>query len=173
MTRIPGRPDRENDVDHSYMLAMMGWFLASYFPRLDRDTVIRMGLIHDMAEVHAGDTYIFADKTHLSTKQQREAEALAKLAADWPDFPEMSELLSHYERLDTEEAKFVYALDKVMPIIISVIGGGRDFQDYNVSLEIMHQNKRDKVAVSPEINEYYNELLELLRGMPHLFEKQR
>jgi hypothetical protein len=35
----------------------------------------------------------------------------------------------------------------------------------------MHQNKRDKVAVSPEINQYYNELLEVLRDMPHLFEK--
>jgi 5'-deoxynucleotidase YfbR-like HD superfamily hydrolase len=153
------------------MLAMMGWFLASYFPHLDRDIVIRMGLIHDIAEVHAGDTFVFGASEHLTTKQQREAEAVAKLAADWPDFPEMSKLLAHYEHRDTEEAKFVYALDKVMPIIISIIGGGRDFQDYDVTLEIMHQNKRDKVAVSPEINQYYNELLEVLRDMPHLFKK--
>lgn len=169
VTRIPGKPDRENDIDHSYTLAMMAWFLSAYFPHLDRDTVIRMSLVHDLTEIHAGDTFVFGDGKHLSTKQQREAAALAKLAADWPDFPEITNLLEHYERRDTEEAKFVYALDKVMPIIISLIGGGRDFQDYNVTLDKMHAQKRDKVSISPEVNEYYNELLEVLRGMPHLF----
>ncbi len=173
VTRIPGTPQRENDIDHSYTLAMMAWFLAPYFPHLNRDMLIRMSLIHDLTEIHAGDTFVFAEHEHLSTKGQREAEALAKLAADWPDFPEMAELLEHYEHRDTEEAKFVYALDKVMPIIISVIGGGRDFQDYDVTLELMHEQKRDKVSVSPEVNEYYNELLDVLRGMPHLFSKPK
>jgi putative hydrolase of HD superfamily len=169
VTRIPGKAERENDIDHSYTLAMMAWFLAAYFPRLDRDMVIRMSLVHDLTEVHAGDTFAFGDGQHLTTKQQREADALAKLAADWPDFPELAALLQDYEHRDSEEAKFVYALDKVMPIMLSIIGGGRDFQDYDVTLAAMHEQKRDKVSVSPEINDYYNELLEVLRGMPHLF----
>jgi putative hydrolase of HD superfamily len=169
VTRIPGKPDRENDIDHSYTLAMMAWFLSAYFPHLDRDTVIRMSLVHDITEVHAGDTFVFGERQHLSTKHQREAEALEKLAADWPDFPELTELVIDYENRSTEEAKFVYALDKLMPIILSIIGGGRDFQDYDVTLELMHEQKRDKVAVSPEVNEYYQELLKVLRGMPHLF----
>jgi putative hydrolase of HD superfamily len=173
VTRIPGKPERENDVDHSYTLAMMAWFLSSYFPRLNRDTVIRMSLVHDLTEVHAGDTFVFGNGDHLTTKERREADALAKLAADWPDFPELVELLNDYEHRDSEEAKFVYALDKVMPIIISLIGGGRDFQDYDVTLELMHEQKRDKVSVSPEVNEYYNELLAVLRGMPHLFPKPK
>jgi putative hydrolase of HD superfamily len=173
VTRIPGKPDRENDIDHSYTLAMMAWFLSSYFPHLDRDTVIRMSLVHDLTEVHAGDTFVFGNNDHLTTKEQRETEALTKLAADWPDFPEMHALLEHYEQRDSEEAKFVYALDKVMPIIISVIGGGRDFQDYDVTLELMHEQKRNRVSVSPEINEYYTELIEVLRGMPHLFPKPK
>jgi putative hydrolase of HD superfamily len=172
VTRIPGTPQRENDVDHSYSLAMMAWFLAPYFPHLDRDTLIRMSLIHDLTEVHAGDTFVFGEDDHLVSKGQREADALTRLAADWPDFTEMNELLEHYEQRDSEEAKFVYALDKVMPIILSIIGGGRDFQDYNVTLELMHKQKQDKVAVSPEINEYYAELLEVLRDMPHLFPQQ-
>jgi len=169
VTRIPGRPERENDVDHSYSLAMMAWFLTPYFPHLDRDTLIRMSLIHDLTEVHAGDTFVFGEHEHLSSKNDREKAALTRLAADWPDWPEMAELLKHYEDRSSEEAKFVYALDKVMPIILSIIGGGRDFQDYNVTLELMHEQKRGKVSVSPEINEYYTELLEVLRTMPHLF----
>jgi len=173
VTRIPGKPERENDVDHSYTLAMMAWFLSSYFPRLNRDIVIRMSLIHDLTEVHAGDTFVFGDGDHITSKQQREADALAKLAAEWPDFPEMATLLEQYESRSTEEAKFVYALDKIMPILISVIGGGRDFQDYDVTLAVMHEEKQHKVAVSPEVNEYYNELLEVLRGMPHLFPKAK
>jgi putative hydrolases of HD superfamily len=171
VTRIPGIEQRENDIEHSYVLAMMGWFLAPFFPHLDRDKIIRMSLVHDLAEIHAGDTFVFGHQDHLSSKEQREADALTRLAADWPDFPEMVELQQHYEKHDDEEAKFVYALDKIMPIIISIIGGGRDFQDYNITLENMHENKRDKVIVSPEVNEYYYELLDVLRQHPHLFPK--
>ncbi len=169
VTRIPGTQERENDVDHSYTLAMTAWFLAPYFPELDRDTVIRMALVHDLTEIHAGDTFVFGEAHHRASKQQREATALARLAADWPDFPEMSSLAHQYEARSSNEAKFVYALDKVMPILISVLGGGRDFKDYDVTIAVMHAEKRDKVALSAPVNDYYNELLEVLRTMPHLF----
>jgi putative hydrolase of HD superfamily len=167
---IPGTETWENDVDHSYNLAMMGWFLAPYFPGLDRDTVIRMSLIHDLLEVHSGDTPVFGSDAHISTKHQREAAAIAKLAADWPDFPEMNELLSHYENHKSAEAKFVYALDKVMPLILGTFNSGHDYKDQNVTKTAAHDAKRHKVALSPPIDQYYNELLELLaKDHPQFF----
>lgn len=30
--------ENENDIEHSYSLAMTAWFLGQYFPELDRDT---------------------------------------------------------------------------------------------------------------------------------------
>ncbi|HSX36413.1 MAG TPA: HD domain-containing protein [Patescibacteria group bacterium] len=160
--RIPGTKQLENDVDHSYTLAMMAWFLAPHFPELDRDMVIRMSLVHDIIEVHAGDTPVFGDSEHLGTKAQREADALAQLTIDWPDFPEMTRILHEYEARDNDEAMFVYALDKAMPLIMGTFNGGLDYRGQNVTQEAAHASKRHKVALSPPINDYYYELLDLL-----------
>lgn len=32
----------ENDVEHSYVLAMMAWYVGSYFPELDNNLLIRL-----------------------------------------------------------------------------------------------------------------------------------
>ncbi|HSX30310.1 MAG TPA: HD domain-containing protein [Candidatus Saccharimonadales bacterium] len=170
--RIPGTEELENDVDHTYALAMLAWFLAPHFPELNRDTVIRISLAHDLLEVHSGDTPVFGSRKHLDTKAEREAAALTQLAADWPDFPELHALLEDYEVRGSDEAKFVYALDKVAPIIMGALNGGLDYRGQNVTKAASHASKSDKVALSPPVDEYYHELLDLLDAeYPEFFAK--
>src|SRR5487761_1693983 len=88
VTHVPGKFEPENDTEHSYNLALSAWFLAQYFPHLDRDKIIRYALVHDLVEIHAGDTYIYADQATIDTKKEREHAALLQLEKDWPDFPE-------------------------------------------------------------------------------------
>lgn len=114
---------QENDTEHSYNLAMTAWFMAEYFPELDRDLIIRLALVHDMVEIHAGDTYIYADTEVLATKRDREAQALQQLKADWSDFPEMTQHIEDYEHRTSAESRFVYALDKIMPMMLIYING--------------------------------------------------
>jgi len=160
--------EAENDIEHSYSLAMTAWYIAQYFPELDRDTIIRYSLIHDLVEVHAGDTYIYADAATLASKQQREADALQKLTQDWQDFPELSADIAAYEKLDTPESAFVYALDKIMPIMVIYIGEGYTWKLEKITLEMLHDKKKDKISISPEIMHYYTALYELLQKSPHL-----
>jgi len=164
-----GKIIKENDVEHSYFLAMMAWYLASFFPKLDRDLLIRTALVHDLVEVYAGDTYIYADEAVLSTKQKREKEAAEKIVNEWPDFPQMNKLIEDYEVKKTDEAKFIYALDKIMPIILNLISGGVTWKTMDISLEKLHKNKKDKVAVSKEVNDYYEEIYKILESSSHLF----
>jgi len=167
---IPGLlEEQENDAEHSYTLAMAGWFLAQYFPKLDRNTVIRLGLVHDLVEVHAGDTYFYAHESVLATKKQREQEAYEQLVKEWSDFPDLTEAIKEYEDLKTEESRFVYALDKIMPIVMIFLGKGHTWQKEKITLEMLHSKKKDKVVLSPEINEYYDQLCELLRQNQHFF----
>jgi putative hydrolases of HD superfamily len=171
---LPGRqPQRENDMEHSYTLAVAAWFLAHYFPDLDRDKVIRYALAHDIVEVHAGDTYIFADDDSIATKKERERAALERIKQDWPDFTELTQSMEAYEERSTPEAKFVYALDKIMPIMLNYLSQGHGWRKHNVTIDMLHQNKKDKVALSPEIQEYYNELLVLLRKHAHYFSGEK
>jgi putative hydrolases of HD superfamily len=167
---LPGKTGRlENDTEHSYNLAMMAWFLAQYFPQIDRDAVIRLALVHDLVEIHAGDTFPFNNHAQVATKQQREMAALHKLAAEWTDFPEMVETLRAYEARETEAAKFVYALDKLMPPLVNIIEGGRTWREHSVTLTHLQAVKTEKVAISPEISPYYADILDILSARPELF----
>lgn len=166
---VPGREAPENDVEHSYNLAMAAWFLSESFPQLDRDKVIRYALVHDLVEVHAGDTYVYADEELLASKAAREAEALKQLHHDWKDFGELTSTIEEYEQKADNEARFVYALDKIMPILVILATDGKTWKDRGVSFKQLRDSKIPKVAKSPEIVPYFDELLKLLEKQPELF----
>lgn len=166
---MPDTFARENDVEHSYSLTMMAWFLAEYFPKLDRDKIIRYALAHDLVEIHAGDTHVFADQDAIASKTARETAALDQLEKDWPDFPGLIAAMRAYETRDEEEAKFVYALDKIMPIILVFLAEGHSWQKEHITPKQLHDVKRERVKVSPEIAPYYDELRALIGQHPHYF----
>lgn len=168
---VPGREAPENDVEHSYNLAMAAWFLAESFPELDRDKVIRYALIHDIVEVHAGDTYALADAEELAAKPAREAAALKKIKVDWKDFGDMANAMHDYELKIDQEANFVYALDKLMPIIVMMISKGTTWKDRGVKFEDVRKSKESKVAKSPRIVPYFEELVTLLEDNQDIFAK--
>ncbi|HEV2403561.1 MAG TPA: HD domain-containing protein [Candidatus Saccharimonadales bacterium] len=169
VAHVPGKFEQENDTEHSYNLALSAWYLAEYFPWLDHDKVIRLALVHDLVEVHAGDTYIYGEQSAIDTKQEREHAALLQIQKDWPDFPDMTVAIKEYEARGSEEAKFVYALDKIMPIMLIFLGNGYSWQKGQITLEKLHATKLPKVAVSSAIKPYYDQLYELLERHRHYF----
>lgn len=168
---IPDGSRHENDTEHSYNLAMSAWYLSQFFDHLDRDTVIRIAMVHDLVEIHAGDTYFYADASTLRTKAKREAAALQRLRKEWADFPEMTNMIAAYEHRTSEEAKFVYALDKIMPVMVIYLGGGHTWKQHNITHQMLHDGKKQKVTASKEISHYYNQLHALLLDNPELFAK--
>jgi 5'-deoxynucleotidase YfbR-like HD superfamily hydrolase len=172
VVHIPKTHAHENDTEHSYNLAMMAWFLSTYFPKLDQNLVIRYALVHDLVEVHAGDTYIYADQAQLDSKQAREAAALQQLTGEWPDFADLTKTIGQYEQRNDEESRFIYALDKIMPIIVIFLAEGYSWHKEKVALDQLHEAKKHKVAVAPEIAPYYDELYALLLQHPHYFPAQ-
>lgn len=158
----------ENDTEHSYNLAMAAWFLVKWFPRLDKNLLIQYALIHDFVEVHAGDTYIYGNPDQLDSKVQREAEALKKLEKDWADFPDMIESIHTYEDKTTPEARFVYALDKLMPVMVIYIHKGYTWKKKLVTAKMLYDHKLEQVSKSPEVLPYFIQLHELLLAHPEI-----
>ncbi|MFZ2545099.1 MAG: HD domain-containing protein [Candidatus Saccharimonadales bacterium] len=158
----------ENDTEHSYNLAMTAWYLAKWFPSLDRETVIKVGLAHDFVEIYAGDTYIYASKEELATKKEREQAALERLLQEWPDFDDIFAAINAYESKDSNEAKFVYALDKIMPIIAVYINDGHSWKEQDITVKMLHSVKNGKVSISPEVVPYYDALMEILIHHPEV-----
>lgn len=167
---FPGTDRQENDQEHSYSLAMTAWYLAeSNKLPLDIEKVLKYALVHDLVEVFAGDTYIYGDAAHLASKVEREEKAAKQLLAEHPEFQELHDCIAAYMRHAEPESKFVYALDKILPVLLIYADGGRTWKEENITLEMLISHKADKVAVSPEIETYFNELIGLLRGEKGLF----
>lgn len=163
--RIKGGGRWENDVEHSYSLAMLAWYIldTERLP-LDRDRVFRYALAHDLVEVYAGDTYLYSeDKAFLDSKPERERLAAERLQEEFPEIPEMHAAISGYVTKEDAESRFVYALDKIEPILKIYLAGGETWQEKGVTLSMLYESKRDKVALSPEIQPYFDELMQLLR----------
>lgn len=160
----------ETDTEHSYTLAMAAWFITQNVPHLDTNKCIRYALAHDLIEVHAGDTFAY-DKNEQShrSKAQRELDARNKLRHDWPDFGELHEAIESYELRTDAESRFVYALDKLMPMVLNVLGAGKSWHEHNLSLDDVKVQKASKVAASPEITALYDELIGILEKNPQYF----
>lgn len=167
---IPGEKQRsETDTEHSFSLAMTAWFLSQYYEKLNTDKVIRYALVHDLVEIYAGDTFAFAKEDDLKSKHHREAASLIRIKNEWKDFSEMIEAIEAYENKSDSESRFVYALDKIMPPLIIFMGKGGTWRAQKITFDMHHGKKSAQVAASPEIEQYYKELVELMRENIHYF----
>ncbi|MCL2280308.1 HD domain-containing protein [Candidatus Saccharibacteria bacterium] len=161
----------ENDTEHSYDLAMTAWFISQYFPELDSNKIIRLALVHDLVEIYAGDVFAHSSAEEQKKKLISEAKSIKKIVKDWPDFPEMLGAIKDYEKRDTPEARFVYALDKIMPPMLIYINDGYSWRANGVTVKMFYDNKVEKMKLSPEIFPYFDELYELLLTRPDLIKR--
>lgn len=154
--------DAETDVEHSFGLAITCWYLHPHIASdLDIGKILEYALAHDIVEIHAGDTYIF-DSENMKTKEQRERNAVVKLRQDWPDFGQLVDRTEEYMARANEEAKFVKAVDKLLPIIMIELGNPKTWwRSHEVTLEIVKNNKRS-IEVSDYMKPYYEKLIDWL-----------
>src|SRR5579862_6311681 len=128
----------ENDEEHQYQLALVCWFVVDNDNlSLDRYKVMGMAMVHDVLEVHAGDTVAFAAKDIISEQAHKEQLAVDKLRAEWPTFTSLHDLIHEYEQCVSHEAKFVYSMDKLLPIINNYLYEGKAWKEHQVSFEKM------------------------------------
>lgn len=163
--RVPFLADNnqpENDVEHSYGLAITCWFLHDKIaPELDLLKIFQYSLAHDIVELHAGDTYIF-DKERVASKDEREREALKIIAKDWHDFDDLSIYANGYMDKVDEEARFVKAIDKLLPVLMIDIGVGRKhWKDLGITLDMEIEHKKS-IRVSSIAAPYYELLIKWL-----------
>jgi putative hydrolase of HD superfamily len=161
----------ENDAEHSFQLAMLCWYYASTNNlNLDIDKVIKYALVHDLVEIYAGDTYVYEkDIAYLNSKADREHQALMKITGEFADFPELPMLIAEYELRDSEEAKYVYAFDKIIPILNIFNDQGRTWQRGDVNLDMLIEAKDLKIRVSKDLVSLWEDLVRLLNENSHYF----
>jgi putative hydrolase of HD superfamily len=167
--RPPGREAYENDAEHSYQLAMMAWYInESCELGYDTALLLHYALAHDLVEVYAGDVAIL-DHAARAGKAEREAAALERIAGEFAEFGGLVELIRQYERLEDREARFVKALDKVMPMMLTYLERGGVWRERGLSRKELLDNKDQTTGIDPDVGELWRALRVVIEAEPGLF----
>jgi putative hydrolase of HD superfamily len=163
----------ENDAEHSWSLALLACALAPEVnKKLDVGKICQFAIAHDLVEIFADDTSNFADPEKVASKDVREEQALRKIEIEYAHFPWIVDTIHAYERKDTEEAKFVYALDKYLPVYFDYLDHAKLFRERKLTLDAYNkilEPHREKAHAHPAVAEYYDEIRDLINQHPEYF----
>lgn len=126
--RITAHPDGqrlETDTDHTVMLGMVACAFADRYnmlphfgyARLRVGKIAQFALVHDLVEAYAGDTptLVHMEDDAKAAKTAREHAAYVRISREFTALPWIAETIEEYERNICREARFVKAMDKLMP----------------------------------------------------------
>lgn len=103
----------ESDADHSFGVALLTMMLAP--EKLNKQKCIELALVHDLAEIYAGD-FTPHDNISKEDKDKLEREGASRLAKEL-NWPQLVDLIDEYNDKKTPEARFVNLLDKLETIM--------------------------------------------------------
>lgn len=167
----------ETDTDHTVMLAVIACAFAERinaederYPRYDVGRVAQFAIVHDLVEAYAGDTNSLIARTDVGpddatrTKEAREAAALARIRSEFAaDFPWLTDTIDAYESLVSPEARFVKALDKVLPNITHLLNGGATLRQHGVDASNIDAMRATYAADQPAVMALYADVHARLR----------
>jgi putative hydrolase of HD superfamily len=151
----------ENSAEHSWHLAMAVLSFQRCFggKNFDLGKALEMALLHDVVEIDAGDTFIYADQ---SKKQEEEKRAAKRIFGILPQAigADLKSTWEHFEEKNTPEAKLVAALDRFLPLYSNHLNQGHSWKKHGVKLaQVIEKNKAPIEAASPELWAYAEVLL--------------
>lgn len=153
---------RENDVEHSWHLAVMAMLLQEYANEpVDLAKVIKMVLLHDLVEIDAGDTFCYDLEAGLD-KEDREQQAADRLYGLLPEDQEKEfrALWEEFEAKETPEAKFAACLDRLQPFLNNFYTQGGTWRMHDVPSSMVQKRMAPVGEVSPVLGDLVDRLLE-------------
>lgn len=135
-TKPVGLARYENSAEHSWHVCLSALMLHKYANEpVDINRVIKMLLIHDLGEIDAGDTIIYASETPENKAfEQAGIERVFALLPAGEAEPYLT-LWTEFEAGETSDAKFAKAIDRVPPLLHNLHGEGHSWKDNQVAKE--------------------------------------
>lgn len=126
----------ENDAEHSWTIALMAVVLREHARApVDLERVLTMLLIHDLVEIDAGDTFLYAaERADAHAKEQIAAERIfGLLPAD--QATRFRDLWEEFEARQTVDSRFAGALDRLEPVLQNWSNGGTSWVENHIKKE--------------------------------------
>jgi putative hydrolase of HD superfamily len=161
-TSILGGERRENSAEHSWHLGIMALTLAEYAgDAIDLLRVVRMLLIHDLVEIDAGDTFCYDAQANLS-KAAREQAAADRIFGLLPagQGRELHALWEEFEAVETAEARFANALDRLQPLLHNYHNQGGTWRAHGITRDAVLRRMAPIQEGAPMLWPYVLEVVE-------------
>jgi putative hydrolase of HD superfamily len=160
---VSGTRRLENSAEHSWHVALMGWLLCEHAPpTVNPDRVVRMLLVHDLVEIDAGDTLLYAEAEAQRLQRERELRAAERLFGLLPgeQGAALRALWDEFEARETPDAKFACAIDRLQPLILNVMSEGAAWRRYGIVASDVYEKNRHIAEASPELWAVAEQLIE-------------
>ncbi|NLE23999.1 MAG: HD domain-containing protein [Clostridiaceae bacterium] len=163
MTKIHDGSRRENDAEHSWHLTLMAFLLSEYSKadNIDILKVMKMCIVHDIVEIDAGDTFCYDAAGNLD-KLEREQKAAERIFGLLPEDQgmELKALWEEFDAMETQEAKYAAALDRLQPVLLNYLNNGGTWQEHHITKEqVVKRNSRIEDG-APELWKFASELID-------------
>lgn len=163
-TYISDGSRRENSAEHSWhlALALLLFSDAAREAGVDLERALQLALVHDLVEIYAGDTFVYADEAAQTARVEREKLAAKRLFGELPDEQnrEFEDLWEEYETKESPEARFVAAFDRMCPMLLNFASGGRSWRKHGVSIAQVRERILPDLAIVPGLQPWAEALLE-------------
>ncbi|WP_298431484.1 HD family hydrolase [uncultured Jannaschia sp.] len=147
-TRLADDSRYENSAEHSWHLTLFALVMAPHAPAgVSIDRVIRMLILHDLVEIDAGDHPIFGT-VDTAAQAAEEAAAADRLFGLLPPDQgrDFRALWEEFEAVETVDARFAKALDRMQTPLLNLENGGGSWAEYDVT----EDQVRSRVGIQVE-----------------------
>lgn len=127
---------RENSAEHSWHIALMALLFADRANHpIDVLKTLKMILIHDIVEIDAGDTFLYAsNRDAQSSVEQCAAERIFGLLPA-PYGQEFMDLWQEFTLRTSPEARYAAAIDRMEPLTRNIMSHGRIWHEQDICSE--------------------------------------
>lgn len=159
---LAGTERRENDVEHSFTVALLCWYIHDrYKINLDIAKVLKYALAHDFVERYAGDVNTYASTKDRQQKVKDEAAALERLSKEFSEFPDLVAKMNVYELKQDKESLFVWTVDKMQQLIMGEMDNWRPYREISVTFEqFCNKSVEQLQKSSPYARDIFNGIIE-------------
>lgn len=157
---ITGGKRRENSAEHSWHLAMACWSIANHFNlQLNMETLLKLALVHDLGEIDAGDTFLYAKDR--SAAHHAERTCLQRLS-DHPGntINDLTDLWEEQELGNSDEAMLLKVVDRLLPFLLNINNDGKPWKEHSVRKSQVAGAHAFIAELFPEIHQWIRHNIE-------------
>lgn len=126
----------ENDAEHMWHVMVAALVLAEHADvAVDPLRLAVMLAVHDIVEIDAGDTFVYADGEAQARKAILEQAAAERIFGLLPpdQGDEFLAMWEEFEARETPTARMAAAIDRLLPLMMNCAVGGRTWREHKIT----------------------------------------